>query len=189
MEIYNFNPDDGVYLGVSVADPDPLSDGEYLIPAFATILRPPEEREGFVWRFVDGAWGYSPEGEYETPPAEEPVVSAAMVSSELDRRLALGFDYSFGDERGTHHLGTTPTDMKRWTEEVTPLSQAYLNMGQPDGQIGIKTETGPVAVTATEWQQILLAAGVHRQPIYQAYFALKDMAPIPADYASARYWP
>lgn len=190
MEIYNFNPDDGAYLGASVADPDPLNSGEHLTPAFSTIIPPPDEREGFVRRFVDGAWGYSPEGEDETPPTEEPVVSVAMVSAELDRRLALGFDYNFGDERGIHHFGTTPQDMKRWTEEVTPLSQAYINMGQPGGQIGIKTETGPVFVTAAEWQLILLAAGAHRQPIYQAYFTLKDMAPIPADFATnPAHWP
>ena len=113
---------------------------------------------------------------------------AADVIAERERRLALGFDHDFGDARGVHHIGTTPDDMRKWLDEVNPLSQALINTGNPNTPIGISTNTGEVMVTATEWQAILIGAGVWRQPIYQASFALLAMDPIPADYADDSYW-
>lgn len=80
--------------------------------------------------------------------------------------------------------------MRRWLDEVTPIAQALLNAGLPAGEITILTDTGSVIVTAAEWQQILLAAGQWRQPIYQASFTLMAMDPIPPDYATNEsYWP
>ncbi|WP_421362164.1 hypothetical protein [Agrobacterium rosae] len=123
-------------------------------------------------------------------PAPAPLPTPGDVGGELERRLALGFDFNFGDQRGVHHFGTTPKDMERWTQEVTPLAQAATAKGDNDRQIGIKTETGPVAVTAAEWWDILDAAGEWRQPIYQAYFILKSTDPIPSDFATnPTYWP
>lgn len=124
---------------------------------------------------------------YIAPVAPPP--HADDVIAERERRLALGFDYDFGDGRGIHHIGTTPEDMRKWLDEVTPVSQALINAGNPAGEIGIFTETGPVTVTAAEWQQILLEAGSWRQPIYQASFALQAMDPIPVDYADDERWP
>ncbi|WP_333631535.1 hypothetical protein [Agrobacterium cavarae] len=113
-----------------------------------------------------------------------------MLTAELERRLSLGFDFDFNDARGVHRFGTTPKDMERWIQEVTPLAQAAMNMGEPNRQIGIKTETGPVAVKASEWWGVLNAAAAWRQPIYAAYFSLKEQTPIPSDYAAnPAYWP
>lgn len=115
--------------------------------------------------------------------------TAEMLTAELDRRLSLGFDYDFGDDRGVHHFGTTSGDMKRWIEEVTPLAQAAMNMGDPDRTIDIKTDTGMVGLKASEWWQVLDAAAAWRQPLYASYFALKAQSPIPADYATnPAYW-
>lgn len=123
----------------------------------------------------------------------DPITSlptTAMLSEEVDRRLSLGFAYDFGDERGIHRFGTTPKDMERWMQEVTPLAQAAVNMGDPGREIAIKTETGPTTVTASEWWLVLSAAADWRQPIYAAYFSLKALPQIPADYASnPSYWP
>ncbi|APU92947.1 hypothetical protein PQB34_gp19 [Ochrobactrum phage POI1126] len=110
------------------------------------------------------------------------------VVTERDRRLQLGFDYDFGDNRGVHHIGTTETDMRRWMDEVTPLAQAFINRNDQMGRIGIFTETGPVTITAAEWQQILIASADYRQPLYQASFVLQAMNPIPADYKDDKYW-
>src|SRR5690606_41968408 len=44
----------------------------------------------------------------------------ALVVAERDRRLAMGFDYDFQDERGVHRISTTPADMAGW-DEVTKL--------------------------------------------------------------------
>lgn len=113
-----------------------------------------------------------------------------MLTEEVNRRLSLGFDYDLGDGRGVHHFGTTDVDMKRWMQEVTPLAQAAVNMGEPNRHIGIKTDTGPTFVTASEWWRVLDAAADWRQPLYAAYFTLKALPEIPADYASnPAYWP
>lgn len=121
--------------------------------------------------------------------ADGPAPTVDEVAAERQRRLADGFDYDFEDSRGVHRIGTTDVDIRLWLDEVTPISQAFINAGQPDGVIGILTDTGPINVSATEWQDILMAAGEWRQPIYQASFALQAMSPIPADYADDKYWP
>lgn len=116
-----------------------------------------------------------------------PPPNAADVVAERDRRLSLGFEYDFGDERGVHHIATTDEDMRGW-DEVSKLASAAINAGLPNIEITILTNTGPAAVTAAEWQQILIASAAHRQPIWQASFVLQAMNPIPADYADDAYW-
>jgi len=120
------------------------------------------------------------------PPA---IITAEMVIAERERRLALGFDYDFGDERGIHHIATSPDDMRKWMDEVTPWAQSFINLGQPAGEITISTDKGMVVITAMEWQSILVAAAGYRQPLYAASFALMAMDPIPLDYADNAYWP
>ena len=42
MKIYNYNADSGQFVGESIADADPLSHGEWLVPAHATTIEPPQ---------------------------------------------------------------------------------------------------------------------------------------------------
>lgn len=66
MNVYQTNYD-GVFVGVTTADPDPMDAGNWLIPAGCVTTAPPElgEREFAVW---DGeAW------RVETIPAPEPI--------------------------------------------------------------------------------------------------------------------
>jgi hypothetical protein len=123
-----------------------------------------------------------------TPAASVPSDLTMQIVAERERRLALGFDYDFGDERGVHRIATTEQDMKGW-DEVTQYANALVGTGDTTTVIGIVTETGPTAVTSTEWQQILVAAGQHRQPIWAASFALTAMVPQPEDFAADSYWP
>jgi hypothetical protein len=125
-----------------------------------------------------------PSGEAEEPSSAPTIMS---VIAERERRLSLGFDYDFGDARGVHHIGTSASDLKNW-DEVTKLSQAAINLSQPDMTIAIETDDGPCSVTAMEWQHILIAAGAARQPIFHASFALQAMDPIPDDFENDRYW-
>lgn len=120
-------------------------------------------------------------------PHQPRVVTANDVQAERERRLSAGFDYDFGDGRGVHRIGTTPADMQGW-DEVTKVANAALMLSQAI-TIDVVTDTGPVAVTPTEWQQILLAATTFRQPIWHGSFALQAMDPIPADYkTNDAYW-
>ncbi len=113
----------------------------------------------------------------------------ALVVEERDRRLGNGFDYNFGDDRAVHRIGTSEADMQAWTREVTPYADALVLTGDEITLITLVTDTGPVQVTGLEWQQILVAAGQHRQPIWAASFALQAMNPIPEDYSDDGYWP
>ncbi|GLS29970.1 hypothetical protein SAMN04488498_104325 [Mesorhizobium albiziae] len=112
----------------------------------------------------------------------------AAVIAERSRRLAAGFNYDFGDGRGTHRIGTTESDLMGW-DEVTKLSGALLATGDTSTTIPVVTDTGPVNVTADDWQQVLLAAGAFRQPIFAASFVLQAMSAIPVNFADDQYWP
>lgn len=116
-----------------------------------------------------------------------PIVTVADIVAERDRRLALGFDYDFGDERGVHHIGTTPDDMIGWNA-VTVAANAIIATRMRPAAIDILTETGPATVTAMEWQQVLLAATAAQQPIWHASFALSAMSPIPANFRNDAHW-
>jgi hypothetical protein len=116
-----------------------------------------------------------------------PSVSIADVETERARRLAAGFDYDFGDDRGIHRIGTTLDDMQGW-DEVTKFANALVAIGDTATTILIATNSGAAEVTAFEWQHILVAAGAFRQPIWQASFALENLNPIPADYDDDARW-
>ena len=118
-----------------------------------------------------------------TPPAP----TVIDVQKERARRLALGFAYDFGDQRGVHHIGTTPADMEGW-RDVIYYANALIDSGDTETQIGIVTDTGTTAVTAPEWQVIMLEAASVRQVLWASSFALQAMQPIPGDYADDSYW-
>lgn len=113
--------------------------------------------------------------------------TANDVITERKRRLALGFNYDFGDARGIHHFSTSEADMVGW-DDVSTISNAAMALGLPTTSIDIITDTGAVTVTAAEWQQILLHAGQVRQPIWSGSFYLQSLDPIPSDYTDDDYW-
>ena len=57
-------------------------------------------------------------------------------------------------------------------DEVTKGAAALAALGQGSTSFTILTETGPVTVTALEWQAILAQATAIRQPIWHRSFAL-----------------
>ena len=116
-----------------------------------------------------------------------PYPKASDVIAERERRLALGFDYDFGDERGVHHIGTTEQDHKGW-DYVIRFANASINTGAPSAEVGIVTNTGPVTVTAAEWQAILLAGAPIHQAIWEKSFILMAMSPIPRNFTDDSFW-
>jgi hypothetical protein len=121
-----------------------------------------------------------------------PKLLPADVHAERDRRMAGGFSYDFGDQRGTHLIRTTPGDMAGW-DEVTKLAQAQINLKMLDPSfvlkpITIATGTGVTQVDPFEWQHVMLAASDFRQPIWGASFILEAMNPIPTDFRQDVYW-
>ncbi|MFA5630348.1 MAG: hypothetical protein WC997_02450 [Porticoccaceae bacterium] len=139
--------------------------------------------EGYVWTGQISNNDGIPEPIFEPVPPP----STQEVIEERRRRLALGFDYDFEDTRGIHRIATTEQDHKGW-DKVSKLATSAILAGASDTEITIHTETGGVAVTAAEWQQIVIAVGMWEQPIWQVSFALQQMNPIPADFADDKWW-
>lgn len=126
------------------------------------------------------------EGNTPIPPDVIPV-SVNDIVKERERRLSLGFDFNFNDARGIHRIGTTVSDMAGW-DEVTKFANALISIGNGSQVINIITDTGPVQITAAEWQLILITAAQFRQPIWAASFVLQTLNPIPTDYNENKYW-
>lgn len=114
-------------------------------------------------------------------------ITSKQVIVERTRRLTLGFDYDFRDERGVHHFDTTEEDMKGW-DTVDKSANAFVAVGIPDQPINLATGTGDVTITAIEWSSIMVAATLWQQPIWQSSFVLQSMDPIPQDYTDDGYW-
>lgn len=56
MEIWNYDSSTKELVGSSQARVDPMSPEQYLLPAFATTIRPPEKDEGCTIIFSGGQW-------------------------------------------------------------------------------------------------------------------------------------
>ena len=54
MDIWDYDRQTGMLLGRSAADPNPEEPGAWLIPAYATTIRPPTVPEGCVAIFNGG---------------------------------------------------------------------------------------------------------------------------------------
>jgi len=117
------------------------------------------------------------EAEYSHSEKPRELIIADIIA-ERERRLAMGFDYDFGDDRGVHRISTTRVDWAGW-DDVTRLANAAVNSGSGGVQISIETDTGPAVVTAIEWQSIMMAAGAFGQPIHARSFELMRLDPMP----------
>ncbi|QBP75413.1 hypothetical protein E2K99_10500 [Herbaspirillum huttiense] len=73
MQIYNFQPKTFMLLGIGNADEDPLSPGNWLLPAFSTEIAPPDVPDGqrAIFSIDDQVWRLEPipEAEPEQTPA------------------------------------------------------------------------------------------------------------------------
>ena len=56
MQIYNYNRYTGEYTGPSIATPNPITVGDYLIPAYATTESPPSTTVDELAIWDKGAW-------------------------------------------------------------------------------------------------------------------------------------
>ena len=184
MAIYSYRETDENKFNAPNLDPAPVFLGEvggrYLI-AFDGTGEALRAGQGVTLDAIDPAT----DADYQLLKQDQ----VALVVAERARRLSLGFDYDFGDSRGVHRIGTSEADMLAWSREVTPYADALVQTGDSSTKINLITDTGAVAVTGAEWQQILIKAGQHRQPIWAASFAIQTLDPIPEDYADDARWP
>ena len=94
MNIYHFHPESGVFLEQGLADPDPLNEGQYLLPAYSTTESPPVPVDGFYAKFENGVWSNVAKPVVEPTPTPTPdEIKASMwrkIKAERDRRIQNG---------------------------------------------------------------------------------------------------
>lgn len=80
MIIYHYHPETGEYLGTSTADPNPLSQGSFLIPAYAVRSAPPAMKAGHALVYAAKKWTHVADHRGETWWNEDsqPVVIEAL---------------------------------------------------------------------------------------------------------------
>ncbi|RAI27876.1 hypothetical protein CH338_29785, partial [Rhodoplanes elegans] len=80
MQIWHHHPRSGELIAAGVADPDPLTEGAWLVPAFATAVAPPPAAPGTVAVFDVGAWSLVADHRGETwwSAAGDPVIITAL---------------------------------------------------------------------------------------------------------------
>lgn len=66
MEIYNYHPVTSEFVSQGLADEDPLTPDNWLIPANATTMQPPSIQEKQVAVFLGGEWVVKPDHRGET---------------------------------------------------------------------------------------------------------------------------
>lgn len=58
MNVFNYDCNTGEILFESIADKSPLEPDVFLVPAYATNIKPPVKKDGFSRVFKNGAWEY-----------------------------------------------------------------------------------------------------------------------------------
>jgi hypothetical protein len=102
MKIYSYAPDTGIFHAEGLADESPLEPGVFLIPAYATTLKPPKATLPKIAVFKDGKWSVEtlpppppePEPEPLAPTApltpSEKLAQSGLTVAELKELLGLG---------------------------------------------------------------------------------------------------
>lgn len=193
MIVYQTN-DLGIFVGEVMADENPLEAGSWLIPGGCVEIVPPEIPDGFVAVFADGAWSLAilpPQGEDGTPPEPRPLDSSD-VNAERDRRVYSTFIFegtvydcdesSLARITGAAALagfamfgGALPGNFQ-WHGGATDFSWICHN----------NTVTPMDAQTCFAFGQ---AAAANQSAHIFAARALKELNPIPVNFADDIWWP
>jgi len=119
MYIYSYDPTTKVYSGKLEADPDPLVPNNFLIPAYATVIAPPEydlTTHFLVFNNVENKWDILP---IETP-TQEVIPDDVFIKSVRDTRnyLLSQCDYIVTRQQSQILLGVAPaltaTQFNEW---------------------------------------------------------------------------
>ena len=96
MKIYSYHPETGEYTGEGQADLNPVSKEYDIVPAFATILKPPSVATNQKAIFKDDKWTIA------TIPKEEPYAEPELTEAEKIEadNAAIRFQIAVIEEKG-----------------------------------------------------------------------------------------
>jgi hypothetical protein len=204
--VYNYDPGTFAYAGTSIADPDPLmnpvndEEGIFLLPANATFIKPLDPVENNLVVFRGGHWGYVHIDTPDEEPSDEPAPPTPdQVDIERDRRTDGLFIFAVTPELSVV-FQSRPADRENIAGASTAaLASIILGTGtagnlrwaDPDNDFAwIAADNSLIPMDAPTMFAFGQATMAHKQRHIFAARAIKDMVPIPDDYASNdAYWP
>jgi hypothetical protein len=106
MKIYNYHLEYKTYTGSSLADESPLEPGVFLIPAYATQLKPPSFSEnqipvfnGTSWEIIENCCGtYYSTTSKEKIICNNPLTPPENTTKEKPPEIPEGYDLEWNDQ-------------------------------------------------------------------------------------------
>ena len=95
MKIYHYASDTGIFYAEGVADESPLEPGVFLVPAYATTIKPPKATLPKIAVFKKGGWKVEtlPPPHPPTPPIvltpAEKLAQSGLTVAELKELLGI----------------------------------------------------------------------------------------------------
>lgn len=219
MDIFHHHPLTGELLGSGVADPDPLEEGAWLLPANATTISPPASEEGKARVFSQGTWVQiddhrgetwwdvegnpimvadlgdpTDDGLTDVEPEAETIPLSEQVNIERDRRIEEGSTFTV-----TNHGNVSITGSVKDMTILTALlvkAQGLKAAGVTTPSLVLRDKDNTThTLTPDQMIELVTAGMTWIEDTMQVSWAMKDgIAPfeagIPADFATNEsYWP
>lgn len=99
--IYNYDPNSGAFTTEAAADPSPLEQGVFLIPAFATDVAPPTTGANQVAFYSGGGWTVK-----NIPAPIVPTPAALLAAAKADKWTAIKAERDRRIQGGGYKVGT-----------------------------------------------------------------------------------
>lgn len=203
MIFHSYDPVTGEYNGTGIADPDPVVEGSFLIPAHATTETPPEREAGcaIVWDGTSWAqvedrrgetwWinnqpvvvsflgdpseeGYSPARAFTLSDAQRDALAA--VEAKLATLTAAGWSHDFGGTYGVQVLQTRDGDDRmNWLTSLTGY-RARMDAGEGavEGAVFRTASNTLITMSYGDAYALLLEMVAWGESLYRTSWALKD---------------
>lgn len=145
------------------------------------------------WRAVDGPDQVLPDEHYaEEQPDLSVVITAAEVDAERDRRIDAGVEFQgvMFQSRTTDRENIAGAAQLGFMALMAGAQPDDLRWSDPDHDfVWIASDNTLVPMDAQAVVQFGKVAAQRKQALIMAGRQLKDMAPIPTDYADDKWWP
>ncbi len=122
MNVYQTDID-GVFVGITTADTDPMDESNILIPAGCVEIEPPATIEGQIARWDGSAWTVEDIPAPEPEPEPEPVDPAVEARAERDSLLSSS-DWT--------QVADAPVDQAAWASYRSLLRDVQAQYGFPN---------------------------------------------------------